>query len=391
MTHRILEGVRVLDFTQVVAGPLCTRMLADMGAQIVKVDRIPDTSGGPMRSNGSVATNLGKRSIALDLTSAAGVEVARALASDADVVIENFRPGVMDAFGLGWEALSADHERLIYASISGFGQTGPKRERRAYGATAHAEAGLLWTQQQAHDDAEPLAPGITVADIVTGMNAFSAILAALYDREHSGSGQRIDVTLMESQLAMLFEVAHAPLNTPSNGPEAPWTPFRHPVYEAKDGHITLNPGPEHNWPRIAAGLGHPEVEGPPPADQRAVTASWVAERTIAEIEAGMRDSNAAYGIVRSLPELLQEPYLEERGMIAEVDDVLDGSVRVVASALHMSEADNRPAGSAPLAGQHTRQLLAGLLGYDEARIAALLASGAAAEQAVPPTSNAPPR
>ncbi|MEZ4502457.1 MAG: CoA transferase [Dehalococcoidia bacterium] len=380
MTHRILEGVRVLDFTQVVAGPLCTRMLADMGAEIVKIDRIPDTGAGPVRSNGSVATNLGKRSIALDLDRPEAVEVARALAADADVVIENFRPGVMDAFGLGWGDLSAGHGRLIYASISGFGQTGLERERRAYGATAHAEAGLLWVQQQAHSDGEPLAPGITVADIVTGMNAFSAILAALYDREHTGRGQRIDVTLMESQLAMLFEVAHAPLNQP----EASWAPFRHPVYAAKDGHITLNPGPAYNWPRIAAGLGHPEVEGPPPPNQREVTASWVAERTLEEIDEGLRTSNVAYGIVRSMPELLQEPYLHERGMIEEVDDVLDGTVRVVASALHMSEADNRPGGPAPLAGQHTRDLLAELLRYDDAAIDALLASGAAGEQGVPP-------
>ena len=379
MGRRILEGVRVLDFTQVVAGPLCTRMLADLGAEIVKVDGMPDTSRGPVRSNGSVATNLGKRSIALDLSRGEGVEVARSLAAGADVVIENFRPGVMDAFGLGWDALSAEHERLIYASISGFGQTGSQRERRAYGATAHAEAGLLWVQQQAHADGEPLAPGITIADIVTGQNAFAAILAALYDRTNTGRGQRIDVTLMESQLAMLFEVAHAPLNHP----EAEWTPFRHPVYQAKDGHITLNPGPPYNWPRIAAGLGHPEVQGPPPEEQRAVTASWVAELTIAEIEAGLGRTNSAFGIVRSMPDFLQQPYLEEREMIAEVPDVLDGSVRVIASPLHMSEADTGPAGPAPLAGQHTRELLRELLALEEAQIEALLASGAAAEQSAP--------
>jgi crotonobetainyl-CoA:carnitine CoA-transferase CaiB-like acyl-CoA transferase len=380
MGRRILEGVRVLDFTQVVAGPLCTRMLADLGAEIVKVDRIPDARGGPVRTNGSVATNLGKRSLALDLSRAEAVEVARELAAGADVVIENFRPGVMDSLGLGWDALSAGHERLIYASISGFGQTGAERERRAYGATAHAEAGLLWVQQQAHDDGEPLAPGITVADIATGQNAFAAILAALYDRLQTGRGQRIDVTLMESQLAMLFEVAHAPLNRP----EAEWTPFRHPVYRARDGYITLNPGPPHNWPRIAAGLGHPEVEGPPPENQREVAASWVAERTVAELEDGLRETNAAFGIVRSMPELLAQPYLAQRGMIAEVPDTLDGTVRVIASPLHMSEADTRPAGPAPLAGEHTRALLRELLDYDDGRIEALLSSGATAEQPVPP-------
>jgi len=376
--RRILEGVRVLDLTQVVAGPLCTRMLADLGAEVIKVDRIPDTSRGPVRGEGSVSANLGKRSIALDLRQPDGVAVARDLATRSDVVVENFRPGALAALGLGYDALSEVQPRLIYASISGFGQTGPDSERRAYGSTGHAESGLLWVQQQAQGGEAPFAPGITIADIVTGTNAFSAILAALYDRERTGRGQWIDVTLVESQLAMLYEVSSAPLRDP----EAEWRPFRHPIYRAKDGYLTLNDGPPRNWPRIAAGLGHPEYDGAPPPNRAELQREWIAGLTVEEAAAGLRGTNAPYGVVRSMPEALSDPYFEERGMIVEAADPLDGSVRAIGSPLRFSEAASGPSGApAPLAGEHTRAILEDL-GYDGARIEALLASGATAEQAL---------
>ena len=372
MARRMLEGVRVLDFTQIVAGPLCTRMLADLGAAVVKIDRIP-TGDGPTRSNGPVPSNLGKRSIALDLRRPEAVAVAHALALASDIVVENFAPGVMGRMGLGYEALAKQHERLIYASISGFGQESP---RRAYGATAHAEAGLLWVQQQARGEDQPFAPGITVADIVTGMNAFSGVLAALYDREHSGRGQHVDVTLMESQLAMLSAVADGPLNRP----QEPWQAFRHPIYQANDGAITLNDGPLYNWPRIAAGLGHPEAGDAPPADPRERIAAWVAALTVDQIAEGMQRSGAPYGIVRSLPEALDDAYFARRGVIVELPDPIDGTVRAVGSPIHLSEAETGPVAPAPLAGEHSRAILREALGFDEGRIEALIEGGAAAQQ-----------
>lgn len=147
----------MLDFTQVVAGPQCTRMLADLGAEVVKVDRPVDPSKTPVRSNGAAAANLGKRSIALDLKHPDGLAVALELAATADALIESFRPGVMATLGLGFGQLSRGHPRLVYASISGFGQDA-QFGRRAYGATAHGEAGLLWVQQQAAATPEPFAP-----------------------------------------------------------------------------------------------------------------------------------------------------------------------------------------------------------------------------------------
>ncbi len=254
MSRRILDGIRVLDFTQVIAGPYCTRLLADLGADVVKIDRIPAGSA-PVRSNGGATNNAGKRSIAMDLKSPRGAALAGRLAAASDVVVENFAPGVLR----GWARLRDARCRqraADYASISGFGQSGSHATRRAYGATAHAEAGLLWILQRAHGEAEPLAPGLQIADVATGMNAFAAILAVLYDREHTGRGQQIDITLMESQLAFLGEAA---AQGAAGADDDHWEPFRHPIHRWKDGrHFTINLGSPRNWSRLMEGLSGPD-------------------------------------------------------------------------------------------------------------------------------------
>ncbi len=382
MERRILEGVRVLDITQIIAGPLCGRMLADLGADVIKVDRPPpDDAPAPVRTNGAVAVNLGKRSIAIDLGQPSGVEVALDLVRWADVVMENFRPGAMARLGLGYEQLAEQHPRLIYTSISGFGQTGSQAERRAFGSTAHAEAGLLWVQQRARGDDAPFAPGLTIADIVTGMNSFSGILAALYDREQTGRGQHLDVSLVESQFAMLHEAAAPALNGDAGDD---WRPFRHPIFKAKDGHVCINPGGPRVWPPVAAGLGHPEAVAPSSLDEfHDIVAPWVAELTVDEIVRGMEAAGAPFGVVRSMPEAVRDPYFEQRGMIAELPDPLDGSVRAISSPLHFSETASGPTAGAPLAGEHTREILAGDLGYAENRIEELLGAGVIAVQGAP--------
>lgn len=377
MARKILEGVRVVDFTRVVAGPYCTRMLADMGASVVKVDAPFRAGGQPVRANGSVQNNLGKRSISLDLKHADGVEVARRLIALADVVVENFAPGVMNRLGLGYADVSASHPRLVYASISGFGQEGASRHRRAYGATAHAEAGWLWVQQQAQRAPEPFAPGVTVADLVTGATAFAGILAALYDRERTGRGQWIDTTLMDCQLHTLSEVAGPALN---GAPIEDWQPFRHPVHRTRDGrHLTINVGEAHNWARLASAFGH---EGTPmPADANGLIATWVATLDASEAVRRLDAAGAPYGLTMTMHEAAAHPYFAERGMIAEVDDPLDGRVRAVDSSLFFSEAVSTAAGPAPLGGQHTRAVLE-VCGYDADEVARLLASGAVQEQVI---------
>ena len=381
--RRILKDVTVLDFTRVIAGPYCTRMLADMGANVVKVDAIPEKgpdTNAVTRTSGSAGNNLGKRSVALDLKRPEGMTVARDLAAAADVLVENFSPGVMDRLGLGYGDLSAINPRLVFASISGFGQSGSYAHRRAFGATAHAEAGWLWVQQQAAGSDDPFAPGVTVADMAAGLSCFSGILAALYDRERTGHGQQVDVALMDAQLSMLSEVAAAPLN---GGRVDDWKPFRHPVHPARDGFLTINIGAERNWTRIAEGLGHPGTEMPESQDEaNAMVGGWVAAMSSSAVAAGLERSGAPYGVLRSMPDAVNHPYFAERGMIVEMPDPLDGSVRAVNTPVVFSDAGRGPTSGPPLAGEHTRDVLA-KLGRSDAEIDALIASGAAAEQSIP--------
>jgi len=381
MARKVLDDLRVVDFTRVVAGPYCTRMLADMGAAVVKVDAPFEADGKPVRANGSVQNNLGKRSIALDLKHPAGFEVARRLIAASDIVVENFAPGVMARLGLGYGEMSAGHPRLIYASISGFGQQGSFSHRRAFGATAHAEAGWLWVQQQAQGAAELFAPGVTVADLVTGATAFSGILAALYDRERTGRGQWIDTTLMDAQFHTLSEVAGPALNGAAI--EA-WQPFRHPVHRTRDGrHLTINIGEPHNWLRIASALGHADAPMPAsPAAANALVGTWVAEVDAADAVQRLESTGAPYGLAMTMHEAAAHPYFAERGMVVEVTDPLDGRVRAVDSSLFFSEAESTAAGPAPLAGQHTRAILEEH-GYAADAVTALLAAGAAQEQLPP--------
>lgn len=375
MTRRILEGVRVLDITQIVAGPWCTRMLADLGASVIKIDSPgpAEVDGKPRRSAGPLAQNLGKRSIVLDLKQPAGLAVAKRLAAAADVLVQNYRPGGLSELGLGYDALQDMNPGLIYATIAGFGQDTSFADRGAYGATAHAEAGLLWVQQQAQGGEYPFPPGVTVADIVTGMNACTAILAALYDRQQTGRGQEIDISLMDSQLAFLGETA-------ADGPirvGAAWTPRRHGLQRTKDGYLTINLGPPKNWPRLAEAIGQPGLPLPAATGEAdRLVSDWALTVTTEEAAASLRKAGAAYGVMKSMPEAFEHPYFAERGMIVDVPDPLLESVRTTSSPLFFSNAVSMPAGPAPLAGEHTVAVLAEL-GLGEAEVAQLLKSGAA--------------
>ncbi|MGE3960752.1 MAG: CaiB/BaiF CoA transferase family protein [Dehalococcoidia bacterium] len=374
--RRILEGIRVIDFTRVVAGPYCTRMLADMGADVVKVDQPVPGAGAKARPAGSVSNNLGKRSVVLDLKDPNGLAAARALVAGADVVVENFKPGVMASLGLAYDECAAVNPRLVYASISGFGQSGSHSHRRAFGATAHAEAGWLWVQQQAVESPEPFAPGVTVADLVTGQTAFSGILAALYDRERTGRGQHVDTSLMDCQFQMLTEVAGPALN--GSNPED-WEPFRHPVHRTRDGrHVTINIGQRHNFDRIARALGHDGADMPTsPSAANDLVKSWVAEMDAADVTAAMEATGAAYGLTMSMHDAARHPYFAERGMIAEVADPVEGAFRAVDSPLFFSNAASRATGPAPLLGEHSREVLREA-GVDDATIDALLEAAATA-------------
>ena len=378
--RRILEGIRVVDMTQFVAGPYCARMLADLGANVVRIDQpspqssLQPSSGAaqqpPRRAEGPASLNLGKRSICLDLKHPDGVIIAKALAGRADVMLENYLPGVLQRLGIGYSDISAANPRIVYASISGFGQDTSHSHRRAFGATAQAEAGWIWVQQQAQGGPAPFAPGITVADMSAGMNAFSAVLAALYDRERTGRGQWIDISLMDSQLAMLTEVASEPLR---GQPAEAWQPFRHGLQRTKDnGHLAVNIGGPHNWRRIAAAFDRAGTAQPAdPVEAKRLVETWIGEHGTSEAASRLDRAGAPYGVMKTMHEAVEHPYFAERGMLVEVPDPIEGTARHVNSPLYFSDTVSEPRGGPPLAGQHTREVLAEL-GYDESAIAALL-------------------
>lgn len=365
----------MVDITQFVAGPYCARMLSDLGAQVVRIEPPSRDASQPLRrAEGPPSLNLGKKSLCVDLKHAEGLAVAKALINRADVLLENYRPGVLPRLGIGYEEVSAENPRIVYASISGFGQDTSFSHRRAFGATAQAEAGWIWVQQMAQGGPDPFAPGITVADMAAGMNAFSAILAALYDRERSGRGQHIDISLMDSQLALLTEVASEPLRGQT---ETAWQPFRHGLQKTRDGYLAVNIGGPHNWNRIATAFGRPEMALPvDPLDAKRLLAEWIGERTTEEAARLLDQAGAPYGLMKTMREAVAHPYFAERGMLVEVPDPIDQTARHVSSPLFFSEAVSEPSGGAPLAGQHTCEILAELK-YDASAIAELLAKGVA--------------
>lgn len=324
------------------------------------------------RSEGPLAQNIGKRSIVVNLKTDDGLAIAKRLAAAADVLVQNYRPGALGALGLGYEALQALNPRLVYVSISGFGSDTSFAKRGAFGATAHAEAGWLWVQQQAQGGPEPFPPGITVADIATGMNAAMAVLAALYDCERTGAGQAIDISLMDSQLAFLAEAAGPALNP---RPSQPWTPFRHGLQRARDGWLAVNLGPPRLWPRLAEAMGQPGLPMPAPrSDAEAMLAAWVAGHTVDEAVRALESADVPYGVVRSIHEAVEHPYFAERGMFVDVPDPLDGTLKAVASPLRFSSASTAPAGPSPIAGEHTREVLSEL-GYSPEEIDRLRDAG----------------
>ena len=377
-TRRILSGIQVLDFTHVVAGPYATRVLADLGAEIIKIDLPIDPDAiNPVLSSGRPGYNVGKQSISLDLKTKAGKDIVHKISQSSDILIENFSPGTMKKLGMDFNKLSESNPRLIIASISGFGQTGKSSHRRAFGATAHAEAGWLWTQQQAASATEPFAPGVTVADILTAENCISGILAALFDREKTGKGQQIDVSLMDSQLAMLSEIANRALLENS---EADHTPFRHPIHKTKDGYVNINIGTERNWKRIATAFDNPSEQMPKIADESNVKiAHWVSKFTNEEIAERMSKNGAPFGIVKTLHEAVKNPVFHERGMITQITNEHSEKIPIISSPMHFSNAISGPEGVIPIAGEHTRNILRAN-GYDEDSINSMIESKIVFEQ-----------
>ena len=325
-----LAGLRVLDFTIVMSGPMCTRMLADAGAEVVKVE---PPEGDVVRQRpphrGSVSTyyasmNCGKKSIVLDLQTEDGKRLARELAAKADVVVENFRPGVMKRLGLDYASLSRENPRLVYASISGFGQTGPMSSAPAYAPVIHAASGyeVAYNQYQRGGD-RPANNGIFIADVMGASYAFGAIQLALYEREKSGLGQHVDVSLMDSVLGMLIYEMQA-AQFPPDRPRQVYEPVR-----SSDGYVMVAAVTQRNLEVLFDTIGCPDAKRDPrfatvaakesnwPALLELIEA-WTRTRTGAQCEQVFMAAGVPCSRYRSVAEAMADPQCAARGLFVEL-------------------------------------------------------------------------
>lgn len=392
----LLSGLTVLDFSRVLAGPYCTRLLADLGARVIKVERpgegdevrhgvLQVEDGRTDQATYFIRVNAGKLGVAIDLGSPRGRDVVHDLARAADVVVENFVPGVMARLGCDHATLAALKPGLVYCSISGFGQTGPLRELQAFAHIINAISGVMALEQP--PDAQPRVTYLQAADVLAGTHAFGAILAALLRRARTGQGAHLDVSMMECLVAAEDVSFGSVLNggAVSEGPRVGMLVGRiGGRYVA-----TQTVGSPHLWPRLVKLLGRPELAtdprfATPPARRqnwavlRAIITEWLGGFPSAEAAAStLGEARIPAVPVLSPAEVVDHPHMAARGAFPAIPHAGRGTVRVTATPFHVDGRPTVPRGPAPYrVGEHTRQVLGDLLGYDPATIADLERAGA---------------
>jgi formyl-CoA transferase/CoA:oxalate CoA-transferase len=401
---RPLDGLVVLDLTRVLSGPFCTMILADMGARVIKVERPgsgDDTRAwGPPFVGGEssyfLSVNRNKESVALDFKRPGGRRVLDALVARADVLVENFSPGTLDALGLGYEALAAAHPRLVYASITGFGLTGPRRDRPGYDAVVQAEGGLM--SLTGPGGGAPYRLGVAIADIVAGINAALGIALALLVRERTGRGQQVDISMLDSVAATLtyqagiwFTTGSTPSRTGNRHPSiAPYDTF-----PALDGTLVLAVGNDTQWQAFCRQTGLADLASDPRyltnagrvrhyADLQPALASLLGTRSRQEWIDRLVPAGVPCAAVRPLDEVLSDPQLLARQMIEELPHPAAGLLRVMGVPVKLSDTPGAARSAPPRLGEHTISVLTGMLGLDPAAVADLLRDGAAADVAPAP-------
>ncbi|MFB9269631.1 CaiB/BaiF CoA transferase family protein [Bradyrhizobium erythrophlei] len=382
-----LEGVRVLDFSIMLAGPYCARLLADVGAEVIKIEP-PEGDDmrlrTPLRDGHSAyfgQLNAGKRSLALDLKSPEAIQLVRELVAETDIVVENFRPGVMDRLGLGYETLRTINPRLIYCSISGYGQSGPAAERAAYAMIVHAESGFDRSlMRYAGDRDRPAAGAIFVADVLGGIFGYSAIQTALVQRARTGVGQRIDVALMDCMLNLLvYELQEAQF--PIRAPRAAYGPVR-----ALDGDILIAPITPRNFAALCEVTGQRELaedarfktvpgRGANWGAMMQVIETWTEQHTVRDCMAALDRAGVPCAEYRDPGAALTDPHLLQRGAFATIADEA-GEFMGVNAPWKMSGAQISMQRDIPGIGAHRDEVLSRVLGLSAETIAGLTQVGA---------------
>ena len=400
-----LAGVRVLDLSRVLAGPWCTQTLADLGADVIKVER--PGSGDDTRSWGPpflkdrdgadtaeaayyLGTNRNKRSITVDIGTPRGQALIRQLVMESDVFVENFKVGDMARFGLDSAALCALNPRLVYCSVTGFGQTGPYRERAGYDYAVQGIGGLMSVTGERDDrpGGGPQKVGVAVTDLFTGMYATVAILAALRHRDAGGQGQVIDMALLDTQVAMLANLGANYLATgvaPARMGNAHQNIVPYQVFEVADGHLILAVGNDGQFAKFCAVAGVPALALDPLYARNAdrvrqretlvpKLASLLLQRSKSDWLAALEAAKVPCGAINNLDEVFADPQVRHRGMAVAMPHRLTDDLRLVASPMKLSATPVAYTRAPPTLGQHTDEVLAEA-GLSSAQIADLRANG----------------
>jgi formyl-CoA transferase len=382
---RPLARFSVVDLTTVRSGPTCTKILADFGARVLRVER-PGGEGRERVFYDAADLHRNKQSLAVNLQDERGVALLKRLAADADVVVENYRPDVKRRLGIDYEALSRVNPRLVYASISGFGQEGPYRDRPGYDQIVQGMSGLMWLTGT--EDTAPLRVGIPIGDLLAGYFAALGILVALLEREVSGRGQKVETSLLEALAGSLSFQAVKYLNT---GEVPPPVGNHHPltapmgVYRARDGYFNLAVGNDEMWRRLCQALDLPGLAGDPRfagslarvknrKEMDAILEGALLRRPAAEWVEALNSAGVACGPIYTVDQVFADPQVRRAGLVREVSNAAWGPHKVLAVPVTLSRTPAAVERAAPMTGEHTREVLA-RLGYEPGDIARLVADG----------------
>ncbi|WP_137388557.1 CaiB/BaiF CoA transferase family protein [Rhodoligotrophos defluvii] len=390
-----LQGLNILDFTRVLAGPMATQILAELGADVIKIER-PGTgdetrSFEPRVESGDsgyfFAFNRGKKSVTLNLKSPRGQEIARALARGADVVVENFLPGEMDRFGLGYEQLAAENPGLVYVSTTGFGQTGPYSDRNGYDTVFQALSGVM--ALTGHADGPPAKVGVPFADLTSGLWVAIAILAGVLGRQASGKGTRVDLSMLDVQVSMLT-IAAARYFILGEDPQRSGTehPGRVPsaAFPCADGKWLHISGSDQHWRAICRVLELDDLAADPElahntgrvaARSRVMAAMGeaIARHPRDALAETLRAAGVPAGEVNTVVETLNDPHVQARGLVDAFDHPRAGRVRALRTPVRFTSFDDPETAAPPLLGADTDAILGHRLGLSDAELSALRAEG----------------
>jgi len=393
-TRPPLHGVRVIDMTRVLAGPFCTMSLGDMGAEVIKVEepgKGDDTRGWPPFVHGEatyfLSVNRNKKSLTLDLKAPDGQEILRRLLASADVVVENFRPGTMERLGFGYETLERANPRLIYCSISGFGESGPEAHRPGYDLIVQGESGVM--DITGFPDGPPVKVGNSIGDLVAGMAAAQGITLALLSRSQTGKGQKVEIGMLDVMASLLTYQAGLYWNAGGRparrGNEHPSiVPYE--VFKAQDVYITLGVANNSLWDRTCKALDRPDLIKDPRFDTEAnrVTNRKVLVPLLNEILgarpadewlARLDKAGVPAGRIKSVAEVCESAHLRARGMMVSLAHPKAGSIRVMGVPVRLHDTPGGAQAAPPLLGQHTDEVLTKLLRMPRARVEKLRAAG----------------